>query len=86
MLRVSADHVSARFACNDIPVRIGEYRDGTKNADGTERVLYYAGAAGYGCGHNYRTPREAVIGLLQYSACTNIRVTGEYIPGEWVAL
>lgn len=79
-LRVTASHVCERFACTDAPVRIGRYL----TAEG--RTLYYAEMAGYGCGKNYRTPHDAIYGLLEDHACTDITITGEYDPAEFVQL
>ena len=84
MLRVSADHVSPRFACNDLPVRIGE--DYHSNENGEPRVTYYAIIRGYGCSKNYHTPKDAIYAMLADHACTNVRITGEYDPKEYVVI
>lgn len=64
---VSADHVVERHACRDLEFRVGEYRDG-------DRVSYYASAPGFGCSKNYRTPEDAIRGMLLEHACTNVRI------------
>ncbi len=84
MLRVSANHVSPKHACKSLPVRIGETTYTSEN--GVEHHLFYAVIAGYGCSKNFRTPKDAVYGMLRDHACTEIEITGEYIPGERVEL
>lgn len=77
MLRATAKHISPKYACTDAPVRIGY---------DSYRGTYYANMAGYGMGHPFATPEEAVRGLLEHHACYDIQITGKYIPDEWVQL
>ncbi len=71
-MKVSADHKVAKYGCNDLPVKVGEYWEWQND----ERVLtgYYVVIAGYGCSKTYKTAREAIYGMLREHACYNIRI------------
>lgn len=72
-MKVSADHKIEKYGCRDRDVRIGEARD---YINGEVKIVgYYVSIAGYGCSKNYRTAKDAVYGMLQEHACTNIYIT-----------
>lgn len=63
---VSADHQVAQYACQDSPCSV--------SLDRFDKT-WSASMPGYGCGKNFRTPEDAIVGLLQDHACYNIRFT-----------
>lgn len=62
---VSADHKIAKWACDNETFETGQDRGSG---------WFYASHPRYGMSKTYRTRRDAIYGMLQDHACTNIRI------------
>jgi hypothetical protein len=65
--RFSADHVSPSWRFDNEPITVF---DGTDESG----LVYYSTHPKLGCSKNYKTPDEAIRGMVGEHGCTNIRV------------